>query len=266
MCIVKSDNKHLFFYLGNPFKIDKRMMVDEADIDIVGSASSNSKGLKRSLSMNDINSGNSVNRILPTKRKAGPIPKDFPVPKIARRFSFSASNSPCHSPLPWTNDEANKQINSRNLTNITPVTCSNNSSLPAMLPPTLNVASTGNHSNLVKNIAPDKLINGLNSEVTLLQSNSIFETKSVDFANNHVDMLNKPFISVNNIYANKSITKVEKTEIDRIECNKVPQSNVNYSSDVQKDNGSVVKIKCQINDNELYSNHVEEKREVKNMN
>ena len=46
--------------------------------------------------------------------------------------------------------------------------------------------------------------------MTLLQSNSIFEKKSVDSANNHVNMLNKPSVSVNNIYANKISLKLWK--------------------------------------------------------
>ncbi|EFX73352.1 hypothetical protein DAPPUDRAFT_188894 [Daphnia pulex] len=84
--------QHMF---GNPFKIDKRMMVDEADIDLVGGSSSQSggRGAKRpSESPNPI-------PFRPSKRKAGPLPRDL---YIRRPFSplSSASPSPPPSPIP----------------------------------------------------------------------------------------------------------------------------------------------------------------------
>ncbi|XP_046654830.1 integrator complex subunit 6-like isoform X2 [Daphnia pulicaria] len=84
--------QHMF---GNPFKIDKRMMVDEADIDLVGgsSAQSGGRGAKRpSESPNPI-------PFRPSKRKAGPLPRDL---YIRRPFSplSSASPSPPPSPIP----------------------------------------------------------------------------------------------------------------------------------------------------------------------
>ncbi|XP_014272900.1 integrator complex subunit 6 isoform X1 [Halyomorpha halys] len=61
--------QHMF---GNPFKIDKRMMVDEADIDLVGGGGSGSpRGQKRPL----VEPGSGR----PNKRKPGPIPKDVVV-------------------------------------------------------------------------------------------------------------------------------------------------------------------------------------------
>lgn len=62
--------QHMF---GNPFKIDKRMMVDEADIDLVGSGGGASpmRGQKRMLD-------SPVGSPKP-KRKPGPLPKDFPI-------------------------------------------------------------------------------------------------------------------------------------------------------------------------------------------
>ncbi|KFM75736.1 hypothetical protein X975_23049, partial [Stegodyphus mimosarum] len=57
---------------GNPFKIDKRMMVDEADIDLVGGGgNSPMRGQKRLLD-SPIGSPKA-------KRKPGPLPIDFPV-------------------------------------------------------------------------------------------------------------------------------------------------------------------------------------------
>ncbi|XP_039274960.1 integrator complex subunit 6 [Nilaparvata lugens] len=71
--------QHMF---GNPFKIDKRMMVDEADIDLVGGSSPHRTGTKR-------NAGDAISSPRPTsKRKPGPIPKDV----LVRR--------PCPSPSP----------------------------------------------------------------------------------------------------------------------------------------------------------------------
>ncbi|KAJ8684130.1 hypothetical protein QAD02_019922 [Eretmocerus hayati] len=90
--------QHMF---GNPFKIDKRMMVDEADIDMMG-ATSTSKGLKRSLAMADTGSMSpSLNPSRPpSKRKPGPIPRDITV----RRPSMSPPNTPPASPIPWSDD------------------------------------------------------------------------------------------------------------------------------------------------------------------
>ncbi|XP_071441466.1 integrator complex subunit 6 isoform X2 [Hetaerina americana] len=63
--------QHMF---GNPFKIDKRMMVDEADIDLVGGGSGvgGGRGVKRSA---DSPAGSPR----PNKRKPGPIPKHIVV-------------------------------------------------------------------------------------------------------------------------------------------------------------------------------------------
>ncbi|XP_058808223.1 integrator complex subunit 6 [Phymastichus coffea] len=93
--------QHMF---GNPFKIDKRMMVDEADIDMVGATSSASKGLKRSIAVVDSGVGNLNSSRPPSKRKPGPIPKDV----IIRRPTYSPPNTPPNtppaSPIPWSED------------------------------------------------------------------------------------------------------------------------------------------------------------------
>ncbi|KAJ8922774.1 hypothetical protein NQ315_007809 [Exocentrus adspersus] len=59
--------QHMF---GNPFKIDKRMMVDEADIDLVGSPTGTNRNNKRP------NPSDTASK-LPAKRKPGPLPKTF---------------------------------------------------------------------------------------------------------------------------------------------------------------------------------------------
>ncbi|XP_075229465.1 integrator complex subunit 6 [Lycorma delicatula] len=77
--------QHMF---GNPFKIDKRMMVDEADIDLVGGNSPHRSGTKRS-------TGDPLGSPRPpNKRKPGPIPRDV----LVRRPSPSPPPSPV--PLP----------------------------------------------------------------------------------------------------------------------------------------------------------------------
>ncbi|KAL1509205.1 hypothetical protein ABEB36_003978 [Hypothenemus hampei] len=87
--------QHMF---GNPFKIDKRMMVDEADIDLVGSPSGTNRNNKRPNQNTDLGSR------LPLKRKPGPLPKKF----IIRKRSgtevpsiVSPPQSPQASPIPW---------------------------------------------------------------------------------------------------------------------------------------------------------------------
>ncbi|XP_067008212.1 integrator complex subunit 6 isoform X2 [Anabrus simplex] len=85
--------QHMF---GNPFKIDKRMMVDEADIEIVGGSSGGHSGsgshrssLKRSASSSDLSSPRH-----PSKRKPGPIPKDTVVRRPSSPLPFTPPASP----------------------------------------------------------------------------------------------------------------------------------------------------------------------------
>ncbi|XP_022117379.2 integrator complex subunit 6 isoform X1 [Pieris rapae] len=77
--------QHMF---GNPFKIDKRMMVDEADIDPLGAvrgSGGSGVGGKR---------GAESPRAIPPKRKAGPLPQHI----VARRPTSPAPPSPAHTP------------------------------------------------------------------------------------------------------------------------------------------------------------------------
>lgn len=73
--------QHMF---GNPFKIDKRMMVDEADLDVVGPLG---RGSKRPLS--DPGSPRPTNR-----RKPGPLPKDYTTTRGGSLSPRPASPSP----------------------------------------------------------------------------------------------------------------------------------------------------------------------------
>ncbi|KAB0799372.1 hypothetical protein PPYR_07252 [Photinus pyralis] len=87
--------QHMF---GNPFKIDKRMMVDEADIDLVGSGS---PGATRANKRSAPSVVDTVVR-LPNKRKAGPLPKDLVVRRPSATSPVSSPGvSRSSSPLPW---------------------------------------------------------------------------------------------------------------------------------------------------------------------
>uniref|UniRef100_A0A8D9AIE5 Integrator complex subunit 6-A n=1 Tax=Cacopsylla melanoneura TaxID=428564 RepID=A0A8D9AIE5_9HEMI len=84
--------QHMF---GNPFKIDKRMMVDEADIDLVGGGGGSPHkggGSKRS-------SSGDVTPRLASKRKPGPIPRHVTV-KRQRTSSTSSLESEGSTPPP----------------------------------------------------------------------------------------------------------------------------------------------------------------------
>ncbi|KAK7863354.1 hypothetical protein R5R35_004328 [Gryllus longicercus] len=99
--------QHMF---GNPFKIDKRMMVDEADIEpVTGSSAGHSsggshRGFKRGAShlSSDLASGRP-----PNKRKPGPIPKDTVVRRPSSPFPLLPLTSPSSpgvppvTPPPW---------------------------------------------------------------------------------------------------------------------------------------------------------------------
>lgn len=78
--------QHMF---GNPFKIDKRMMVDEADMDPMGSVRSGSPhpGSKRG--------GENMSRAgAPPKRKPGPLPKHIRARRPQSRASSVSPASP----------------------------------------------------------------------------------------------------------------------------------------------------------------------------
>ncbi|XP_044255947.1 integrator complex subunit 6 [Tribolium madens] len=85
--------QHMF---GNPFKIDKRMMVDEADIDLVASPGAN-RNNKRPIPNTDIGGR------LPLKRKPGPLPKNFSIRRPSGGVTPPMSPVPmAPSPVPWT--------------------------------------------------------------------------------------------------------------------------------------------------------------------
>lgn len=84
--------QHMF---GNPFKIDKRMMVDEADIDLV---STNNGGAQKGSKRTQENGAR-----LPNKRKPGPLPRELVVRKPSMETPpASPIPSPLPSPIPYT--------------------------------------------------------------------------------------------------------------------------------------------------------------------
>lgn len=103
--------QHMF---GNPFKLDKKnvMMIDEADIDLVGNGGGNSGRGKRPVS-DPYNIGGPK-----PKRKPGPLPKDFPYsrpltpppspPVIgpSQYVATSSPNPPFTAPLPYPHQNA----------------------------------------------------------------------------------------------------------------------------------------------------------------
>ncbi|XP_011351707.1 integrator complex subunit 6 isoform X3 [Ooceraea biroi] len=229
--------QHMF---GNPFKIDKRMMVDEADIDIVGAASSTSKGgLKRTLPQSD-GGGSSSPRPSPNKRKPGPIPKDV----IIRRPSYSPINTPPSptsptSPMsPWVMEDAKNQA--------TPVSPVDASAPPSLI--CLPNVSPGNVSPCSS--TPEKLVNGL-AEMPIIP---FYEPISVEHVNNNMDT--PPVLTpiVNNIDTPKVEVKSERTDNARNECSRLPLVNDCIENSVR-----VVDSAAE----ERLTNHVEDKREPK---
>ncbi|KAI4479419.1 hypothetical protein M0804_011204 [Polistes exclamans] len=217
--------QHMF---GNPFKIDKRMMVDEADIDMVGATSSTSKGgIKRSLPPSD-GGGTPVPRPSPNKRKPGPIPKDV----IVRRPSYSPANTPPSSPIPWMDETKNQVVPNVEL-NTTP-----------NLPNASHVTSTP----CAAASSQEKLVNGLAEMPTI----PIFEAIPAEHVNNHMD--SPPILTpivVNNVDL-RSDVKSERIDLVNVESNRLPSNDSSENSD---------KIVSAVE--ERLTNHVEEKLEPK---
>ncbi|XP_029175550.1 integrator complex subunit 6 isoform X1 [Nylanderia fulva] len=235
--------QHMF---GNPFKIDKRMMVDEADIDIVGATSSTSKsGLKRTLPQPD-GGGSSSPRPPPNKRKPGPIPKDV----IVRRPSYSSPiNTPPSSPIPWVMEDAKNQVPA-----VLPATDTSTPPILTCLPS----VSPAHVFSVPSSSASEKLVNGL---AEMPPAIPVFEPIPVEHINNHLDT--PPVLTpiVNNIDATSvpkgGEVKSERIDNARNECGRLPMNDCvenNSSARIVVDSGV---------EERLVSNHVEEKRETK---
>ncbi|XP_066955272.1 integrator complex subunit 6 isoform X1 [Macrobrachium rosenbergii] len=87
--------QHMF---GNPFKIDKKMsmMVDEADVDLMGTGGGAGGGGRTS--KRPVESQSPSGR--PNKRRRGPLPQDFTLPRINKSPSSSTTTTPNTSPCP----------------------------------------------------------------------------------------------------------------------------------------------------------------------
>lgn len=205
-------------------------MVDEADIDMVGATSSTSKGgLKRSLPASD-GGGSLASKPPPNKRKPGPIPKDV----VVRRPSYTPTNTPPSSPIPWIDDTKNQ---------VTPTASDSN-----QISPNPVVNSTPSILNTPSVNSTEKLVNGLAEMPTI----PVFEPIPVEHTNNHADSPPTLTPIVNNIDTPKVDVKTEKTDTVKNECNKLPPN------DCVENN---VKVENSID--ERLSNHIEEKRESK---
>ncbi|XP_015186110.1 PREDICTED: integrator complex subunit 6 isoform X3 [Polistes dominula] len=230
--------QHMF---GNPFKIDKRMMVDEADIDMVGATSSTSKGgIKRSLPPSD-GGGTPVPRPSPNKRKPGPIPKDV----IVRRPSYSPANTPPSSPIPWMDETKNQvMVPNTELINATTPNVINASHVV-----TSSSSSSSSSTTTCAASSQEKLVNGLAEMPTI----PIFEAISAEHVNNHMD--SPPILTpivVNNVDL-RSDVKSERIDLVNVETNsRLPSNDSSENSD---------KIVSAVE--ERLTNHVEEKLELK---
>jgi len=218
------------------------MMVDEADIDIVGATSSASKGgLKRTLPQSD-SAGSSSPRPPPNKRKPGPIPKDV----IVRRPSYTLTNTPPSSPIPWMMEDTKSQVAVTTAATAvaTPVSDTNTPPISSCLP---NVSP--GHASLPCSSASEKLVNGL-AEMPIIP---VFEPIPVEHVNNHIDT--PPVLTpiVNNVDAIfKGDVKSERTDNVKNECNRLPVNDC-IENTVRVDSATEEKL----------TNHVEEKREPK---
>ncbi|XP_034943678.1 integrator complex subunit 6 [Chelonus insularis] len=249
--------QHMF---GNPFKIDKRMMVDEADMDIVSSSSSSNNssqnasgnssilspsspnlsgssipsgalsptlgskgGLKRPLESNG-NSNSIINRPPFNKRKPGPIPKDFTV----RRPQYS-SRSPSPSPLPWSSFEPKSPLSAMELAPEFP-----GSPVP-VIPPMFNLTPA----------STDKLTNGIAEMPTI----STLELPSEVIENHSEPPTLMPMVP-NNV---QSKVEVKHGNIDvKVE----PES----TDDINDDNMNSFNVESK---HEGISNQADEKVEIK---
>ncbi|XP_046613078.1 integrator complex subunit 6 isoform X1 [Neodiprion virginianus] len=219
--------QHMF---GNPFKIDKKMMVDEADIDMVGATSSNLKtgSLKRAAPPSD-SGGLPATRPPPNKRKPGPIPKDV----IVRRPSYSPVNTPPSSPIPWMDETKNQVVPTANSINIS------------------NLSSASGSLNSLSQIVPDKLVNGL-AEIPAMPP---FEPMPIEPDVIHSEALPASTrITLNNFDASKCENITEK--LDEI---KTDQNSL-LVNDYEENPNNLKVENC--NDEQL-TNHVDEKRETK---
>lgn len=206
------------------------MMVDEADIDMVGATPSTSKGgLKRSLPASD-GGGSLASKPPPNKRKPGPIPKDV----VVRRPSYTPTNTPPSSPVPWVDDTKNQ---------VTPTASDSSQASPNAVANSTSSIPTASSVN-----SSEKLVNGLAEMPTI----PVFEPIPVEHTNNHMDSPPTLTPVVNNVDVPKSDGKAEKTDPVKNECNRLPANDCVENS-----------VKVENSVDERLSNHVEEKREAR---
>jgi len=205
------------------------MMVDEADIDIVGAASSTSKGGPKRTSSQSDGGGSSSPRPWPHKRKPGPIPKDV----FVRRPPRTPPSSPASASVI---EDANNQAASTLSVDASASSTSPNVSPDSSIPPCSNTS--------------EKLMNGLAEMPTI----PVYEPIPVE----HVDNMDTspPVltpIDVNNIDTPKIEVKNERTDNARNECGRLPVNDCIESGVRVTDSAAEDRL----------TNHVQDKRESK---
>ena len=141
--------QHMF---GNPFKIDKKgMMIDEADIDLVGNNSPVRSPKRPAL---DQQPGSPR-----LKRRPGPLPKDF----VIQRPYSSLSQTPPVSPLPSPSSPSSSSTTSSSSTSF------------SLLAPSSSVSQSSNASSNVSNQFTSSL---LSSSIHLPASSSFVISSS----------------------------------------------------------------------------------------
>lgn len=293
--------QHMF---GNPFKIDKRMMmVDEADMDMVGpSSSSSNTNLNSTAIINNNTSNNSIptssilssnsntvkgnvkrqvdaigspisTRIMPDKRKRGPIPKEV----IVRRPTYNNTVRPpssilsiSPSPLPW-NQIDNPAPKSPTLPppeiNAFSISHEFSSSSPsALAPPTpplpassstissssiITVDSTTFINSITNTISiPDKLTNGLSE--TRTSSTMVYEPLPVEINDHHHysdSVQNTSQVTVNNL---SLVSKIDnKTNDHSADISEIVH-------DVCMENQNNIKV--EVKNEDRLGNHVEDNK------
>lgn len=231
------------------------MMVDEADIDILGSTSSSSKGLKRSLASSEVgNLASSISNRPLSKRKPGPIPREFRRPSIS-----SPPSTPPSSPIPWAVDDGIKRPSSPPLpppplepTNAaSPVAIAVAAASSTSLVTNVIVRSLNNYN---CNASPayenseQKLVNG--DLLTAGVFEPVLPTNSLKSAGNGAATENNAPAYANNVDA---LTISKSSNYGGVNSfGKSAELNSDYSG--LKDSCSVVKVKCEVESTSGYSN------------
>lgn len=198
--------QHMF---GNPFKLDKKnvMMIDETDIDMMPGGNSSPRGLKRPSDPYSVGGSKS-------KRKQGPLPKDFPY----------RVTSPCPSP-------SRSPPFSPNSLNSCPLTPPLNSSIPNNTTYSIPYVQQQNSSFSPYN--QSSVTNASAHKSSQISCNSIFNKQNK--ANVQVNF-NSQVYQFESIPSNKITPKTENSIPSEQAINKCTVNNVNLNTNTIKSN------------------------------